>query len=101
MEWGPRPDLLCGEGRGSFSRSRGRKSEEERTPYAECAFHPNSPAVRFDESLGDGEAESSAAMIALVPLPELVEQMSHVCRRNPGSTVLHLEENLRTLAHGP
>ena len=57
--------------------------------------------MRLDDPLRDGEAESDAALVVFARLPELIEEMLDLLRRDARASVADIKDDLPLAAHCP
>src|SRR5581483_532445 len=80
-----------------------RKGEEESGALPRLALGPDLPSMRLDDSLGDGEAKTGAHPGGVSRLPEALEDVWELFRRDSRSSVGHREPELARYgfrAHG-
>src|SRR5690606_26272944 len=71
-----------------------RQGEGERRAGPYFALHRDPAAVRFDDPLGEGEAEACARALGPARLPELVEHVVELTLRDPRPCVADPEPHL-------
>ena len=71
-----------------------RYREMKTRTFAKFAFHPDAPALRFDQVFGDGQTESRAAGLARSRSIDAVKSLKNarlICPRNADASVGHRE----------